>query len=142
MLDISKLQSELRNYDKVRRLLRLYHLLDNQQQLQKWQRFIGGSTTSYSGRFYLLISWLCPARSMQMVREARQLPIIAYFFKRQNQFEQHFGTVQHFRTVFFNCSFLHLCGGWAYLYGISHTPLSQGAQRPKIFGTHTYAHTV
>ena len=64
VLDISKLQFELRNNDKVRRLLRLYHLLDNQQQLQKWQRFIGRSSTSRSGTFYLLVSLLCPARSI------------------------------------------------------------------------------
>jgi len=50
-------QSELQRDPKVRRLLRLYHLLGNDQQLEKWQRFISPSSdfsfgTSYSC-FYL-----------------------------------------------------------------------------------------
>jgi len=37
-------QRVLRQDPKVRRLLRLYHLLGNDQQLEKWQRFISPSS--------------------------------------------------------------------------------------------------
>jgi len=41
---IADRQRELRRDPKVRRLLRLYHLLGNDQQLEKWQRFISPSS--------------------------------------------------------------------------------------------------
>jgi len=44
VIDIRDQQHLLRRNTKVRRLLRLHHLLGNEQQLQKWQRFISPSS--------------------------------------------------------------------------------------------------
>jgi len=44
LLDIRDQQHLLRRNTKVRRLLRLHHLLGNEQQLEKWQRFISPSS--------------------------------------------------------------------------------------------------
>jgi len=44
VLDIRRQQDLLLKNTKVRRLLRLHHLLGNKEQLQKWQRFISPSS--------------------------------------------------------------------------------------------------
>jgi len=44
VLDIRKQQDLLKKNTKVRRLLRLHHLLGNEQQLEKWQSFISPSS--------------------------------------------------------------------------------------------------
>jgi len=50
VLDARDHQDLLIKNTKVRRLLRLHHLLGNEQQLQKWQRFVCPWTPFSIGR--------------------------------------------------------------------------------------------